>query len=80
MKSMEYDISNLTMDSNYLSIEEYLEFPIEEVVQKALDTLNSIEEYDDYPSMSNIPGWEDMIGKRGIDTKPRMTLERLMAE
>lgn len=68
------------MDSNYLSIEEYLDFPIEEVVKKALDTLNSVEEYDDYPSISNVPGWEDMVGKRGIDTKPRMTLERLMAE
>lgn len=68
------------MDSNYLSIEEYLDFPIEEVVKKALDTLNSVEEYDDFPSISNVPGWEDMVGKRGIDTKPRMTLERLMAE
>jgi hypothetical protein len=77
---MEYDISNLTMDSNYLSIEEYLDFPIEEVVKKALETLNSVEEYDDIPSISNNKGWEDMAGKRGIDTKPRMTLERLMAE
>lgn len=68
------------MDSNYLSIEEYLDFPIEEVVKKALDTLNSVEEYDDIPSISNTPGWEDMVGKRGIDTRPRMTLERLMAE
>lgn len=80
MKSMEYYMSNLTMDSNYLSIEEYLDFPIEEVVQKALETLNSVEEYDDHPSISNVPGWEDMVGKRGIDTRPRMTLERLMAE
>ena len=80
MKSMEYDISNLTMDSNYLSIEEYLDFPIEEVVQRALDSMNSVEEYDDHPSISNIPGWEDMVGKRGIDTRPRMTLARLMAE
>lgn len=68
------------MDSNYLSIEEYLDFPIEEVVKKALDTLNSVEEYDDIPSISNNKGWEDMVGKRGIDTKPRMTLDRLMAE
>lgn len=44
MKSMEYYTSNMTMDSNYLSIEEYLDFPIEEVVQKALETLNSVEE------------------------------------
>ena len=80
MKSMEYDISNLTMDSNYLSIEEYLDFPIEEVVKKALDSLNSVEEYDDYPSISNVPGWEDIVVKRGIATRPRMTLERLMAE
>lgn len=75
---MEYDISNLTMDSNYLSIEEYLDFPIEEVVKKALDTLNSVEEYDDIPSISNTPGWEDMIGKRGIDTQPRFTLSRFL--
>jgi hypothetical protein len=68
------------MDSNYLSIEEYLDFPIEEVVKKALDTLNSVEEYDDIPSISNNKGWEGMVGKRGIDTRPRMTLERLMAE
>lgn len=61
---MVYYTSNMTMDSNYLSIEEYLDFPIEEVVQKALETLNSVEEYDDHPSISNIPGWEDMVGKR----------------
>lgn len=53
------------MDSNYLSIEEYLDFPIEEVVKKALDTLNSVEEYDDIPSISNTPGW------RGYDWEAR---------
>lgn len=78
MKSMAYDISNLTMDSNYLSIEEYLDFPIEEVVKKALETLNSVEEYDDYPSISNVPGWEAEVGKRGIDTQPRFTLSRFL--
>lgn len=78
MKSMAYDISNLTMDSNYLSIEEYLDFPIEEVVKKALETLNSVEEYDDYPSISNVLGWEAEVGKRGIDTQPRFTLGRFL--
>lgn len=72
--------SKYTIESNYISIEEYLDTPIEEVVQKALDTLNAIEEYDDFASISNIQGWEELIGKRGIDTKLRMTLKRLMAE
>lgn len=72
--------SKYTIESNYISIEEYLDTPIEEVVQKALDTLNAIEEYDDFASISNIQGWEELIGKRGIDTKLRMTLKRLMTE
>ena len=68
------------MDSNYITIDDFIDFPIEEVVQRALDSLNSVEEYDDYPSISNVPGWEDMVGKRGIDTRLRKTLAREMAQ
>lgn len=75
---MEYDTSNLTIDNNYLSIEEFVEFPIEEIVQRALETLNAIEEYDDIPSISNNKGWETEVGKRGIDTQPRFTLSRFL--
>lgn len=75
---MEYDTSNLTIDNNYLSIEEFVEFPIEEIVQRALETLNAIEEYDDIPSISNNKGWEVEVGKRGIDTRPRFTLGRFL--
>lgn len=75
---MEYDTSNLTIDNNYLSIEEFVEFPIEEIVQRALETLNAIEEYDDIPSISNNKGWEAKVGKRGIDTRPRFTLGRFL--
>ena len=75
---MAYDTSNLTIDNNYLSIEEFVEFPIEEIVQRALETLNAIEEYDIIPSISNNKGWEDKIGKRGVDTRPRFTKSRFL--
>lgn len=75
---MAYDTSNLTIDNNYLSIEEFVEFPVEEVVRRALETLNAIEEYDIIPSISNEEGWEDNIGKRGIDTRPRFTMSRFL--
>lgn len=75
---MAYDTSNLTIDNNYLSIEEFVEFPMEEVVRRALETLNAIEEYDIIPSISNEEGWEAEVGKRGIDTRPRFTLGRFL--
>lgn len=75
---MAYDTSNLTIDNNYLSIEEFVELPIEEVVRRALETLNAIEEYDIIPSISNEEGWEDKIGKRGVDTRPRFTKSRFL--
>lgn len=75
---MAYDTSNLTIDNNYLSIEEFVEIPIEEIVQRALETLNAIEEYDDIPSISNNKGWEAEVGKRGIDTRPRFTMSRFL--
>lgn len=68
------------MDSNYIIIDDYIDFPIEEVVQRALDSMNSVEEYDDYPSISNVPGWEERVGGRGIDSRPRMTWAREMAQ
>ena len=75
---MAYDTSNLTIDNNYLSIEEFVEFPMEEVVRRALETLDSIEEYDIIPSISNNKGWEAEVGKRGIDTRPRFTMSRFL--
>lgn len=80
MKSMAYDTQNLTIDNNYLIIEEFAEDPVEFEVQRAIRHLQVIEEYDIIPSISNTPDWDNRQGKRGIDAKPRRTLSRLIAE
>lgn len=80
MKSMAYDTQSLTIDNNYLSIDEFAEDPVEFEVQRAIRHLQVIEEYDIIPSISNTPDWDNRRGKRGIDAKPRLTLSRLMAE
>lgn len=80
---MAMDIANLTMDNNYLSIEEYVgedEEDLERASLQALAHLYDNEVYDIYPSISNVTGWENMVGKRGADTQPRWTLSRFLAE
>lgn len=77
------DTASLTMDNNYLSIEEYVdkdEDDLEMATLQALAHLYDNEVYDIYPSISNVTGWEDMIGKRGADIQPRWTLGRFLAE
>lgn len=55
MKSMAYDTQSLTIDNNYLSIDEFTEDPVEFEVQRAIRHLQVIEEYDIIPSISNSP-------------------------
>lgn len=66
------------MDSNYLVIEEYSELPTEEVPQRAMLPIEIIEEFYFIPSISNQQGWEEQFGKRGADSRPRMTLNRFL--
>jgi hypothetical protein len=58
---------SLTVDNNYLSIEEFAESGEEYFVEKAL-----AEEYKIIPSATN--------SKRGADKKPRFTLQRFLSE
>lgn len=58
---------SLTVDNNYLSIEEFAESGEVFFVEKAL-----AEEYDIIPSAAN--------SKRGADKKPRFTLQRFLSE
>lgn len=70
----------MAMDSNYLMIEEFVgEEDLEYATQQALAVMHTEEVYDIYPSISNVPGWGKMIGKRGVDTQPRWTIERFLA-
>ena len=70
----------MAMDSNYLMIEEFVgEEDLENATQQALAMMHIEEVYDICPSISNVPGWEKMIDKRGVDTQPRWTIERFLA-
>lgn len=77
------DIASLTMDNNYLSVKEFageVEEDLERATLQALAHLYDNEVYDIYPSISNVTGWEDIVGKRGADIQPRWTLGRFLAE
>lgn len=77
------DTASLTMDNNYLSVEEFageVEEDLERATIEALAHLYDNEVYDIYPSISNVTGWEDIVGKRGADIQPRWTLGRFLAE
>lgn len=77
------DIASLTMDNNYLSVMEFtgeVEEDLEKATLQALAHLYDNEVYDIYPSISNVTGWEDIVGKRGADIQPRWTLGRFLAE
>lgn len=62
----------LTIDNNYLSIDDLTESDEEAAVNKALCEIRSNEVYDYYISECN--------SKRGADRKRRFTLQRFMAE
>lgn len=77
------DIASLTIDNNYLSVKEFageVEEDLERATLQALAHLYDNEVYDIYPSISNVTGWEDIVGKRGADIQPRWTLGRFLAE
>lgn len=77
------DTASLTMDNNYLSVKEFageVEEDLERATLQALAHLYDNEVYDIYPSISNVKGWEDIVGKRGADIQPRWTLGRFLAE
>lgn len=77
------DIASLTIDNNYLSVKEFageVEEDLERATLQALAHLYDNEVYDIYPSISNVTGWEDIVGKRGADIQPRWTLSRFLAE
>lgn len=80
---MDMDIASLTIDNNYLSVKEFageVEEDLERATLQALAHLYDNEVYDIYPSISNVTGWEDIVGKRGADIQPRWTLSRFLAE
>jgi hypothetical protein len=69
---MDMIAKSLTIDNNYLSIDEFAEEGEVFFTDLALRNLCDNEEYDYYSSTSN--------GKRGADIKPRFTLRRFLAE